>query len=125
MSAGIYLETLRERQHVSRQELAKKLKVSVQTISNIENGKKEPRGSLLFAVIDALGASYEDMRELLQEKNDEHRAYQLAERRLMEAQQRLQAEISDPRGTEIADRILNDPDFRAMFERKVQDALRR
>lgn len=69
MSAGVYLRVIRERRDLSRADIAKRIKASVQTVANIENGDKEPRGSLLFAFVDAIGASLDDVARLMNAKS--------------------------------------------------------
>ena len=123
MSAGIYLKTLRDRQHLTRAEIAKRTGVSVQTISNIENGDKETRGSVLFAFADAVNASLEHLRRLMLGVEDESEAYRLAEMRLSRAQlAQIDATINEIGVDEVArfaDRVLSNPDLLAELVREV------
>lgn len=115
MSAGIYLRVIRERRDMSRAEIAKKIKTSVQTVANIENGDKEPRGSLLFAFIDAIGADVGDVKRLVLERDDEAEAYRLADMRLAAyANQQVNTfaeQVGKQQADTIARRLLADPGF--------------
>lgn len=124
MSAGTYLRVIRERRDISRSDVAKKIHASVQTVANIENGEKEPRGSLLFAFVDAVGASVEDVKRLMLARENENEAYRAADRWLANyADQEVGKavngmDISDAR--RLADR-LDDPVFLAEFIRNVYE----
>lgn len=115
MSAGTYLRVIRERREFSRADVAKKLRTSVQTVANIENGDKEPGASKLLAFVDLIGASAEDVQRLMLSSEDESEAYRLADLRLVEyAEQQtgsFRRRIGKDRADEIARQLVADPDF--------------
>lgn len=115
MSAGVYLQAIRERRGISRADVAKRLRVSTQTVANIENGDKEPAASKMIAFVDLLGASLDDVRRLMLSRDDEVEAYRLADMRLAEyAEQQagvFRSHVGSTQADAIARRLLDDPDF--------------
>lgn len=115
MSAGTYLRVIRERRDISRSDIAKKIRTSVQTVANIENGDKEPGASKLLAFVDMIGASLEDVRRLMLASEDETEAYRLADLRLAQyAEQQADdftRRVGRDRADVIARQLVADPDF--------------
>lgn len=137
MSAGMYLRVLRERQKLTRDQLVERVKtnsneaVKLSDVSlwSIEDGRQEPKGRLLFALIEALSASYEDIsRLILDDSLTVDDARELAERRLSEERR---AQVIDPIVSEfvngftpdelaqVRDELANDPAFLDTIARQV------
>lgn len=134
MSAGMYLRVLRERQKLTREQLVERIKqdsnesITLSDVSlwSIEDGRQEPKGRLLFALIDALKANFEDIsRLILDDSSTVDDARRLAEHRLQLARLTAEADreadrlLSDPRTAEIARRFVEDPEFFAEIAREV------
>src|SRR5215217_4898373 len=82
-SAGLYLSIVRDRRGLSRKQLAERLGVSVQTIANLENGKKETAWTSVAAFVRIVGANIDHVLMLTNDRNnDETLARQLAEAQL-------------------------------------------
>jgi transcriptional regulator with XRE-family HTH domain len=115
MSAGTYLRVIRERRDLSRSDIAKRLRTSVQTVANIENGDKEPGVSKLLAFVDMIGANLDDVRRLMLASEDETEAYRLADLRLAEYANQQAGDftrrVGQDRADAIARRLAADPDF--------------
>ena len=114
MSVGAYLEIIRKRRSLSRADMALKMKVSTQTIANIENGDKEAGSSLLFQYIDIVNANLWDVSRLMLAPENEQvarvRAEQaiLAEAEMSEAE-RLRGEIGNDRVARAAAFLAENP----------------
>lgn len=61
-SFGKKLKEIREKQKLSQKQLAEKAGIGQQTISNWENGIREPLWSNLLALAQALEVSLDDFR---------------------------------------------------------------
>lgn len=137
MSAGMYLRVLRERQKLTRDQLVERVKtnsnesVKLSDVSlwSIEDGRQEPKGRLLFALIEALSASYEDIsRLILDDSLTVDDARELAERRLSEERR---AQVIDPIVSEfvngfspdelarVREELASDPSFLDTIARQV------
>src|SRR5690349_2012489 len=118
MSAGTYLRVMRERRDISRAEIAKVIKASVQTVANIETGGKEPAASKLLAFVQAVGASLEDVQRLMLASDNEVEAYRLADIQLARLSERSERAIREhvtgygrDELEQIRSAIANDPGF--------------
>lgn len=65
VAAGAYLRTLREARHYSRARLASAAGTHPSQIERIEKGEQDSRGSLLFAIVQALQGSVEQVGLLI------------------------------------------------------------
>ncbi len=63
-AAGTYLRTLRERQGLTRLQVAEASGTSESQLVRIEGGKQDPRGSLWFAIAGVLKGSTEQLSRL-------------------------------------------------------------
>ena len=76
MSFGMRVKQLRIQRNITQEELAEKIYVSRQTISNWENNKSYPSVDYLISISEELGTSLdklikEEATEAFQEENDE------------------------------------------------------
>ncbi len=63
-----YLRRLRERQKISRAKLAATVSTTENTIWRVETNLQEPGGVMLLDIVQALGASWQDLYELVHGK---------------------------------------------------------
>lgn len=132
MSAGMYLRVLRERQKMTREQLVDRIrehshdtvKVSDVSLWSIEDGRQEPKGRLLFALIEAVQGNHDDVsRLLLDNSSTVEDARQLAE---MRYQQVLNREVGrvvngfteDELGR-VREELAADPHFLDAIAREV------
>lgn len=64
-AAGRFLQVVRESRGYSRTQVAAACETSEAQIMRIEAGKIDTRSSLIFAIVDYLGASAENLRRLI------------------------------------------------------------
>jgi transcriptional regulator with XRE-family HTH domain len=64
-AVGAYLQRLRQKKEMSRIQLATLVGTTETSLWRIESGKQEPRGPLLFALVNAVGGRIEDVQKLL------------------------------------------------------------
>lgn len=63
-----YLRRLRERQKISRAKLASTVGTTENTIWRVETNLQEPGGVMLLEIVQALGANWQDLYELVRDK---------------------------------------------------------
>jgi transcriptional regulator with XRE-family HTH domain len=61
---GLKLKEIRQEKGITYQELSKKSGLSVSYLSEIESGKKYPKGDKIFQLADALGTTYDSLVSL-------------------------------------------------------------
>jgi transcriptional regulator with XRE-family HTH domain len=61
MKFGVKLRQLRETADMTQEVLAKKLNVAKQTISQYENGKREPKTEVIMEMANIFGVSVDDL----------------------------------------------------------------
>ena len=64
-AVGAYIRELREVRGLSRADLAARVKTHESQIYRIEKGEQDSRGSLLFAIIEALQGNVQDVYQLM------------------------------------------------------------
>lgn len=64
-AVGAYLQRLRQKKEMSRIQLATLVGTTETSLWRIESGKQEPRGPLLFALVQAVDGRIEDVQQLL------------------------------------------------------------
>jgi transcriptional regulator with XRE-family HTH domain len=68
-AATAYLWRLREKQKISRAKLANLVSTTENTIWRVETGQQEPGGRLLISLVTALQANWQDVVDLVDQKN--------------------------------------------------------
>jgi transcriptional regulator with XRE-family HTH domain len=64
-AVGAYIQRLRQKKDMSRIHLAKLVDTTETSLWRIESGKQEPRGPLLFALVQAVEGRIEDVQQLM------------------------------------------------------------
>ena len=95
IAAGAYIRTLREARHLSRAKLAALAGTHESQIERIEKGDQDTRGSLLVAMVQAVGGNLSQIgRLLLNEAATADNGRQIAQAWLVHEEQREQLGVT-------------------------------